>query len=205
MSTYKESLEPVVRQRYDEKIKEIDDIDPYSVPSSIWERHAEVKWPQVTDVDIYDYLVTRTSSYTYQQMKAYKSLEAYNYFISGFVLDMGLMRLDHTSIETANNNNRVVVLGSVKHSQRMSDSPLRPWVAIREYGRIMFAHCTCMAGQGEVCSHVAALLFAIQANSKLQAKTVTEEKCYWLPAAAKNVRSIFYDIRGEMNFILKIF
>ena len=45
------------------------------------------------------------------------------------------------------------------------------------------------AGIGEVCSHVRALLFAIEASVKIRnTKTVTEEKAYWmLPQAVKNV------------------
>ncbi|XP_061926072.1 FGGY carbohydrate kinase domain-containing protein isoform X4 [Entelurus aequoreus] len=41
----------------------------------------------------------------------------------------------------------------VKHSQRMNDPPLRPWVAIAKDGQILCCHCTCMAGLGETCSH----------------------------------------------------
>jgi len=37
----------------------------------------------------------------------------------------------------------------VKHSQKISSSPLRPWVGCREDGEIVCAHCNCMAGAGE--------------------------------------------------------
>ena len=30
-------------------------------------------------------------------------------------------------------------------------------------GKVLAAHCTCMAGVGEACSHIAALLFSIVA------------------------------------------
>ena len=53
----------------------------------------------------------------------------------------------------------------------------------------MAAHCDCMAGLGEACTHVAALLFAVEATVKIRdAKTVTEEKAYWLlPGGVKGV------------------
>ncbi len=38
--------------------------------------------PTVEAVDITNYLVLQTSYYTRQQMKAYKSLEAYKFFVS---------------------------------------------------------------------------------------------------------------------------
>ena len=47
-------------------------------------------------------------------------LQGYNYFIIGFVQDIGHALLDSKS----------VVLGKVKHSQRMNDSCLNPWLVI---------------------------------------------------------------------------
>ena len=41
--------------------------------------------PTIEAVDITNYLVLQTSYYTKQQMKAYKSLEAYHFFVSGSV------------------------------------------------------------------------------------------------------------------------
>ena len=67
------------------------------------------------------------------------------------------------------------------HSQRLSAKPLKPWILAEKGGRILAAHCDCMAGLGETCTHVAALLFAIEATVKVRdSKTVTEEKAYWL-------------------------
>ncbi|KAF3833121.1 hypothetical protein F7725_026786 [Dissostichus mawsoni] len=40
-------------------------------------------------MDITSYLVLHTSYYTASQMKAYKSLEAFNYFVCGWVNDLG--------------------------------------------------------------------------------------------------------------------
>ena len=67
------------------------------------------------------------------------------------------------------------------HSQRLSAKPLKPWILAEKGGRILAAHCDCMAGLGKTCTHVAALLFAIEATVKVRdSKTVTEEKAYWL-------------------------
>ncbi|KAK1889898.1 Pyridoxal phosphate homeostasis protein [Dissostichus eleginoides] len=40
-------------------------------------------------MDITSYLVLHTSYYTASQMKAYKSLEAFNYLVCGWVNDLG--------------------------------------------------------------------------------------------------------------------
>ena len=97
-------------------------------------------WPEVTYPDIVNYLIHTTSTYTLNELKAYKSLESYNYFISGFVID--ILHL----IE----NNQSLFMGKVRHSQRMRESPLLPWVIVEVDGTVLSGHCTCMAGRGEV-------------------------------------------------------
>ena len=43
-----------------------------------------------------------------------------------------------------------------------------------------FGHCTCMARLGEVCSHVGAILYTLQAAvNKLHSTTCTDEACAW--------------------------
>ena len=59
----------------------------------------------------------------------------------------------------------------VRHSQRISTTPVKQWVAAEKGGTIICAHCTCMAGLGEACSHIAALLFVLEANTKMQKNT----------------------------------
>ena len=62
------------------------------------------------------------------------------------------------------------------HSQRLRAKPLNPWIICETQrdGRIVAAHCDCMACLGEACTHVAALLFAVEATMKIRdAETVT--------------------------------
>ncbi len=47
----------------------------------------------------------------------------------------------------------------VRHSQKFSQTPLSCWIIIEESGEINCAHCKSMAGLGETCTHVAAVLF----------------------------------------------
>ena len=47
---------------------------------------------------------------------------------------------------------------------------------------VVCAHCTCMAGLGEACSHIAALLFTVKANTQVKKRTAcTSLPCSWLP------------------------
>ena len=63
----------------------------------------------------------------------------------------------------------------------MNDPWLYPWAITEKDGKVLTAHCNCMAGLGETCSHVGALLFAVEATVKIrESRTVTQEKAYWL-------------------------
>lgn len=52
----------------------------------------------------------------------------------------------------------------------------------------MSAHCTCMAGLGETCSYIAALLFGLEAGVKLlKEKTCTSLPCSWSDASGSKI------------------
>ena len=67
----------------------------------------------------------------------------------------------------------------VRHSQSLSEAPLSSWIIIiEEDGEVYCAHCTCMAGLGETCTHVTAILFYLEALSRIKvARTPTEGPC----------------------------
>ena len=49
-------------------------------------------------------------------------------------------------------------------------------------GTVLCAHCTCMAGLGEACSHIGALLFTLEANTQIKKRlSCTSLPCSWLP------------------------
>nr|CAI5848149.1 unnamed protein product [Callosobruchus analis] len=81
---------PDVAERYEKKIKIIGGLDPLFLDRSALSYSAD-NFPAVSNVDIISYLVFSTSYYTKQQMKAYKSLEAFKYFEAGFVSDCGVL------------------------------------------------------------------------------------------------------------------
>lgn len=175
---YMDTLDAVCRARYVDKLKEIDSKDPYQMENGEWRTDIEL-YPNTSYPDIVNYLVNGVSAYSLEQLKGYKSLEAYNYFISGWVQDVRLAVVQ----------DKCVLISRVRHSQRSSDPCLTPWVIVEKEGSVLSGHCTCMAGIGEICSHVAALLFAVEAAVKIRdSKTVTETKSYWLlPSSVKKV------------------
>ena len=135
-----------------------------------------MNWPDVTYADVYNYLIL-TSSLTTDQLKAYRSLEGYNHFSNGWVTNV-------TIIEMNVQPKSYLFTALVKHSQRLSLPPLKVWVAVKQSGEVLCAHCSCMAGLGEACSHVAAVLFTAEANTQTKRQfSSTSLPCSWLPTS----------------------
>ncbi|XP_078351893.1 uncharacterized protein LOC144636534 [Oculina patagonica] len=164
---------------YDEKLKIIAGIDPYSVSANVFSQ-SMTEWPEIEFPDIVNYLLFSTSKFTKEQVKAYKSLQSYQYFVAGLVRSM--------FVGKATQDTRILI-GKVNHSQRLSKAPLKPWLAVKTNGNVLTGHCNCMAGLGEVCSHVGAMLFAVEAGVRMiKARTCTSAPCQWLmPSAVSNI------------------
>ena len=83
----KSFLDPPSQKRYNEKTELIGNKDPYTLSenefSVDFENFLSISYP-----DIVNYLVFRPSPYSADDMKAYKSLEAYNQVIEGWVKDV---------------------------------------------------------------------------------------------------------------------
>ena len=92
--------------------------------------------------------------------------------VSGFI----------TSVQGKIICDKFVVVGKVRHSQRMNEPPLPVWIITSKEGTVISAHClSCKAGLSETCSHVASLLFYIEAWTRIHGKLVcTQVKCTWL-------------------------
>ena len=59
----------------------------------------------------------------------------------------------------------------------MREKPLLPWVIVESSGKVLACHCNCMAGLGETCSHVASLLWAVEAGVRMRdSMTVTQKR-----------------------------
>ena len=74
-----------------------------------------------------------------------------------------------------------VVVGKVRHSQRMNDPFINIWVINENDGTILAAHCLgCKAGLPETCSYIAGVLFYIEVLIRISGKLAcTQVKCLW--------------------------
>ena len=150
-SKYYFQLDDTAKGRYVAKMNRIrpNADDPYTFSSTMPNAMPEVEYP-----DIYNYLINTPSPYTKEELKAHKSLDAYKYLLAGWVGDVSAFKvtgLDH-----------LVVSAKVHQTN----------------GTIICAHCICMAGLGEVCSHISALLFTIEAHTELQKDVSCTSQAY---------------------------
>lgn len=83
----------------------------------------------------------------------------------------------------------MLFFSKVNHSQRSSETPLKTWIIAQEDGEVIAAHCNCMAGLSESCSHVGAVLFSIEAGVKMrETPSCTSEQCKWvMPPHVKKI------------------
>ena len=112
-------------------------------------------------------------------MRNYKSLDAYKYFVDGWVLETSWKLYGDIFL----------LVGKVQHSYALRETPLKPWVAIKKNGMVECGHCTCMAGLAETCSHVAAILFWLETAIRVHEETTCTSKTNsWLPPSMPTAR-----------------
>ncbi|KAH7985552.1 hypothetical protein HPB49_026369 [Dermacentor silvarum] len=104
-------------------------------------------------------------------MRSYRSLKAYGLAMEGHVHKVLISDL---SMECC------FLKAEVTPSQRTTAKPYETWALVCGDGSVHTAHCTCMAGLGEVCAHVAALLFKVELLvSSGFARSTTSQLCEW--------------------------
>ena len=81
------------------------------------------------------------------------------------------------------------IISGYPFPKMISRPPLNPWVVVKKDGVIVFTRCDCVAGLGESCSHIGAVIFALRAEAKLKyGKTCTDVPCHWLSSPKSNIQ-----------------
>ena len=86
----------------------------------------------------------------------------------------------------------------VKHSQSLLLPSLKVWISVKQSGEVLCAHCTCMAGAGEACSHIVSILFTLDMNTQMK----QQFSCTSLPCSSTFRSSPFSEI-AKINFQLQ--
>jgi len=195
-SQYFGELKGEEKKRYEDKVKIIGCAkDPYCYLESKNDIAGTIEWtewPEVMYPDVYNYLVHTVSLYTGEEMRAYKSLDGFNFLVNGWLNSIAVIAT------SSGRHKNYLFLSSVKHSQSLSLVPLKVWVATKESGEVLCGHSTCMAGLGEACSHIASVLFAAQTNTETKSQfSSTSLPCSWLPPT---FRSVKFDEISNIDF-----
>ena len=114
--------------------------DPFTMKN--W-KYDESSLPDISWSDIYNYLIEYPSVFSKDSLKTYKSLEGYNFFISGHVREVYYQDSSPTNQEFC------FIKSEVLPSQRQGSKQklYKVWVCIhKQKGWILTANCTCMAG-----------------------------------------------------------
>ncbi len=90
----------------------------------------------------------------------------------------------------------LLILGRVRHSFAASKAPLRPWVLVGSNGTVLVAHCTCMAGLAETCSHVGAVLHWAETAVRIRDDTpcTSKENKWLMPTPVKDI--LYLELRN---------
>lgn len=132
-------LQGEAKDRYLKKLQDCDLTEcPYLIPEDAWVNQP-TSWPSLEYPDMYEYLINTPGVFTREAMKNRKSLEAYQYFASGFVRTVLMLNPEYCG-------NVSVLKAKVLPSQRVRDEEHMPWVAVGEDNSIITAHCSCKAG-----------------------------------------------------------
>lgn len=141
LTNYEKNLDPDDKKHYKKKLTLQNGQklpDPFSFKNG-WS-HDPLELPDVSFADIYMYLIETPSEYNHSKMRAYKSLEAYQFFVCGHVHDIGIRKVTKQDFYFI----RSSVLPSQRQGQK--ENAYQVWIALHETGWILTANCTCMAG-----------------------------------------------------------
>ena len=141
-------------------------------------------------------MLVNPNPYSGEDLMNYKSLDCYINFVSSWVREV-LVRKVNVIAKLAKScmprpPSKImyvcIVILQVNHSQKMSERPLTPWIIAEGNGKLLSAHCNCMAGLGESCSHMVSLLWAVESGVQIRNSMImTQKKSIGSPTGIKEV------------------
>ena len=152
--------------------------DPFKLQDGwVNEQDGVSVWPTTVYPDIFNFLSFHPSELKNEDLSDYKTSKAYSYYATGW--------LNPLFYHPISDESRFCFLKTTcRPSQRISDTPHKLWICLlKTSGKIMTAHCSCMAGMSQTCNHVAAALFRIESAVRmgLNSLSCTSKANTWLP------------------------
>ena len=123
-------------------------LDPYNISVELWIDDVS-RWPPIEFPHVYTYLIDTPGEFTREKLKAFNSLQAYNYYIEYTKNMLRRFHYFHFSgwIRTVYyrdiGNENCILMAKVTPSQRINNKPHEAWIGV---STIITGHCSCMAG-----------------------------------------------------------
>ncbi|CAN7977845.1 unnamed protein product, partial [Ixodes persulcatus] len=160
----------------------------YLHPSAIntWDEDMK-KWPGIRGPDIIYYLL-HSKACDLESVKAYKSLDSFNYLQSGWVGTILAHKID---------TDMTLLKAKVQASQSCGKFH-NAWVCAKPSGEVITGGCSCMAGQAKVCSHVGAILWKVDmaVAGGLTGEACTDTTSTWNRGTKRNVEPALLETIG---------
>ena len=131
-------------------------------------------WPQIPMVYIITFLMLDNNA---EDLSDYKSSKAYSYCKQGWLGEI-------FSHPISDSTDLSIIKSDCRPSQRINDTRHKLWILLsKSKGKVLAAHCSCMAGMGSSCNHVAAALFRMETAFRLELSNpaCTAKPNMWLP------------------------
>ncbi|XP_012565144.2 uncharacterized protein LOC105849329 [Hydra vulgaris] len=139
---------------------------PFEIGYWVLEKEVVIKFLPTTD-----YLDIETYSFLTHSSKALK--EGHSLYSSGHVTSVAFNSLSDAV-------NFCYLKGTVVPQTRINDEEYESWVCLNKNGSIFTAECNCVAGYGESCKHIFALLLFVEEHVRLGDNlTCTSVKQKW--------------------------
>ena len=155
--------------------------------TSGWAIDNLIKLPPFTTESVKDYLLfSPDKDYDGESLRCYKQLRAYQLFYENHIFDVEANLWE-------GGTDFFFVRAKCRPSQDTSKPAHKCTICVdRHEGKCYGAHCRCVSGLGEACSHVAALLFALddftaRGLHRLNGPAVTEKLCEWCKPCLQKV------------------
>ena len=163
--------------------------DPRKIPGGWTEENEGITfWPMVTSMGICTKLMFFPSELSSEDLSDYKECKAYSYFKNGWLQPLQYHNLSGSTF--------CIIKGQYRPSQNVNQPFHSLWIIFQKSGKIRSCHCTCVAGKSQVCNHVAAALYRIEAavRNGLTNPACTSKPNTWL-SASKKVLDIPFKIK----------
>ena len=110
-----------------------------------------------------------------KDLNDYKNSKSYSYHKSRWLQPLLYHNLT--------GSNFCILKGECRKSQSVNEPFHKLWIILEKSAKIRSSHCTCVAGMGETCNHVAAAMFRVEAavRTGLTNLSCTISANEWLP------------------------